>query len=174
MVCDSNYNCVEKPCGNKQVDPGEECDPTAPLWISGGGACDENCHVTASVYRACVAGAKPCWDGSGWFCSGTGACTRICNGPADCVAQDVSTQCIVDAYNTSQKICISSTSQCQPGTRLQWYGQQGCIMGTEQGCTKAATPMCGWISNDPNKGVWCPGAYTDGCCPPGGGQCIRP
>jgi hypothetical protein len=162
MKCDGSGRCAEKnPCGDGVFDPTKEaCDPLSDEWKNSGGACDDNCRLTAKTYKACQTAGQSCWTGSpaGLFCSLTGACTLTCNTSTDCPPGGT---CALDTGRPPQRICI--TTSCQTGTSLQYYARQGCFSSStdmKDPCymAPAVTRMCGWISADPETGrQWCPG-----------------
>ena len=173
MECDGSGRCTEKdPCDDDVFDPTmEECDPTSPEWRNSGGACDNNCKLTARAYQACPSGGESCWGAqTGWFCSAVGACSRVCRPGDRCPPGGT---CMVDNARPSQGLCV--TTSCQPGTQLQWYGREGCQGPASGHCMGAIVPqrMCGWVSADPTGGtLWCPAENSGQCCAPGGGGCV--
>jgi hypothetical protein len=134
-VCDGSGTCGAKPCGNGVVDPGEQCDPTAPEWIQSGVppfelACDQNCMRTASVYRDCSVAGQLCWTDAPWRCSPAGVCSTVCQTASDCSAARVATLC-TSAPTGGGLFCASQCSSCYPGLGCANYN---------------GVMMCGWVS----------------------------
>ena len=167
-ACAADEDCVdgrcEERCGNEVVDSDEQCDESAPGWLNNGGAC-VNCRLTAEAYQACRAGGQDCWPNSssvGWICSGTGACSRTCNGRSDCLVTGANAACVAAGR---LNICVLQTcSECRRGTQCQFYGDEG---------DRNAVVMCGWVSVNTSDQPWCPHEYGT-CVSPWGDRISHP
>lgn len=163
MECDGAGVCVQKPCGNGRLDPGEQCDKNDSTWR---GTCGADCKLTKAIFKQCQWQAGEC--AGDWFCSSVGMCAHLCSLPSDCPAGSAckpvaggNSACVWECGGTGNRGCPDNAT-------CQWYGQEGVV-------SAPAYMTCGWISSDPTNGnaPWCPKEYNPtGCCPPhGGGMC---
>jgi hypothetical protein len=90
MMCDGEGACIEKPCGNGRLDPGESCDTK----LSSG--CTPTCRWTNGVYVSCTPErlGMPCGSGQGWVCAPNGACSRPCASPDECKTESGYGDCL--------------------------------------------------------------------------------
>lgn len=160
--CDGDEYCNEheckSKCGNGALDPGEQCDNSAPQWTNDPeNSCSSECRQTENAYRECPEGGKPCWEGSWYFCGVTGSCTRICSSSSDCAVDGVSTTCQSPGAGLDRSCAIvcDGDNDCPAGQACQYIGPAQTTNGKR---------WCGWISVDVDMGQpWCPMNMT--CSP---------
>lgn len=93
-------------CGNGEVEPGEQCDPGAPV---SGDCCDDECQF-APAETACDADDEPCTNDS---CNATGVCVAGITSPDDTPCDDGNACTEGDAC--SDGVCSGTSIDCDDG-----------------------------------------------------------
>ena len=115
-MCKNNRCEVAPGCGNTKVDPGEDCDSSAPGWDTS--TCDSRCR--ALVYTTCSVAGAACGP-PGWFCGPHGGCSKNCVGDSECSFPGYEGRCEVfdnlEAGSEDFQCCmLPCTSGCPSGT----------------------------------------------------------